>query len=713
MRFRCAIFIAIYALTTSHVALACGPFFPYAYLAFGREHDVLKLPEASFYNELCRVMNVDPMANDSYYDPSSQQANSLAADAQSLTDALKAAGMSDDAATEIVGKYRVSREPKASRRSVPSDQIPREFTLYAEGASLYWAGDFDQAVAKWKELLALPAEQRKYKSVWAAYMIGRALRDTDAAQANAAFEQARALASEGYPDPLALAGESYGWQGYVANNAGDIAAAVENYAKQFAHGGANAASASASLHMICSRAFDTPEALAACATNQIASAVLTAWVISHPGYSQGETWSALLANANAVDLPQADLLAWIAYNAADFDSARKLLDAKSAETPYGDWVRSKLLLRDGKVDDALALMKQISPEVMASIPLREYAGYYYGDAPPMTSIDGEIGVLLLGKNQYAESFERFINAGMWLDAAYVGERVMTTGELKAYITGHENDAALNETLGDGYYYLNAWEPEQDQTTPKSPTYLDLTRYILARRLARANQWAEAQPYWPAPIAERAAQLVALRSEGKADQPPVTKQSTLAWFLGSTPNVVIDRDRAKKLFDAAVFTRKNGMQLLGTEVQPDWHVFGGWFELPGYYGSRARWEGPHAPKYSDETAPAAEPENLPEELDRALSASDDELRRLRESAPTPNQRFHYRYTAADLMWQAAQNLPDNDIDTMRALYTGGTYLKGRDPKAANRFYRSLIWRNPNMPYAQNADKLRWFPESPPE
>ena len=713
MRPRIVVALTIFALIASNAAHACGPFFPYAYLAFGRERDVLKLPEASFYNELCRVMNVERTADDLYFEPFGQRANTLAADAQALADALGAAGTADDAAAVIVGEYRRAREPDPpAGRSIPYDQIPREFALYAEGASKYHVGENDAAIAKWKELLALPADQRKFKSVWAAYMIGRALRDTDVAQSNEYFEQTRALANEGYADPLALSGESYGWQGFIANKAGDIATALENYATQFTYGGTNADSALSSLHMICSRAFDTPESLAACATRETASAVLTAWVVSHPGYARSKAWVALLANANAAELPQADLLAWIAYHAADFESARKLLNAKSAATPYGNWVRSKLLLRDGKVDDAIALMKQISPELMAANPIREYAGEYYGDAPPITSINGELGVLLLGKEQYAESFERFISAGMWLDAAYVGERVMTIEELNAYVSGHGSDPALNTAL-EGGIYLNVWEPEQNEATPKSPTYLDLTRYLLARRLARSNNWASAAPFWPAPIADRAKQLVALRIEAKAEQPPATKQSPLSWFLGSKARIVVDRERARKLYDAAVFTRQNGMEFLGTEVQPDWRVFGGWFELAGYYDPRARWEGPHTPKYQSENEPAPEKEELPEELERVLSASSDELKRLKDSAPAPNQRFHYRYTAADLMWQAAQNLPNDDIDTMRALYTGGSYLKGRDPKAANKFYRSLVWRNLNMPYAQNADRLRWFPENPPE
>ncbi|MCC6796483.1 MAG: hypothetical protein IT366_15290 [Candidatus Hydrogenedentes bacterium] len=713
MRPRIVVALTIFALIASNAAHACGPFFPYAYLAFGRERDVLKLPEASFYNELCRVMNVERTADDLYFEPFGQRANTLAADAQALADALGAAGTADDAAAVIVGEYRRAREPDPpAGRSIPYDQIPREFALYAEGASKYHVGENDAAIAKWKELLALPADQRKFKSVWAAYMIGRALRDTDVAQANAYFEQTRALANEGYADPLALSGESYGWQGFIANKAGDIATALENYATQFTYGGINADSALSSLHMICSRAFDTPESLAACATRETASAVLTAWVVSHPGYARSKAWVALLANANAAELPQADLLAWIAYHAADFESARKLLNAKSAATPYGNWVRSKLLLRDGKVDDAMALMQQIAVDRDAA-SVKPYQFEYYDEYPPHSSIDAELGVLLLGKQRYAESFERFIRAGFWRDAAYVGERVMSLDELKSYIEKHSQDPAMATPLATGYYYMDEWDPQTTDGVPKIPNYLELTRYLLARRLARENRWADAQSYWPAPIAERAAQLVTLRNEAKAGQPPATKQTTLEWFLGSKAKIVVDRDRAKKLYDAATFTRQYGMELLGTEVQPDWHMFGGLFDLPGHHGPRARWARSNPTEGIDEPVPAPEPEELPEELVRVLSASDDELKRLRESGPTPNQRFHYRYVAADLMWQAAQNLPDNDVETLRALYTGGSYLKNRDPKAANKFYRSLVWRNLNMPYAQEADRLRWFPENPPE
>ncbi|HEY1082668.1 MAG TPA: hypothetical protein VGE29_10420 [Prosthecobacter sp.] len=34
---------------------------------------------------------------------------------------------------------------------------------------------------------------------------------------------------------------------------------------------------------------------------------------------------------------------------------------------------------------------------------------------------------------------------------------------------------------------------------------------------------------------------------------------------------------------------------------------------------------------------------------------------------------------------------------------------KDPQTADRFYKAMVRRNPNVPLAQEADKKRWFPE----
>ena len=707
MRARLTVVMFMLGLVMCFVSQACGPFFPYAYFAFGRERDVLELPESTFFLELCRVLNTsnDAVSAD---DADKQEEISKGADVDGLMSSLKDAGISDDAAKPIIERYRNARTQDPPSANMLDANLPREFQLYAEGAAAYHADDFDGAVKKWNELLALPAEQRKYKSVWAAYMVGRALRDTDAAAAGAAFEHARALAAEGFPDPLNLAAESIGWEGYIEYQSGNGPRAIQRYAEQFKLGKAWSQSADASLRLVCSDVFSSADTLAACAKDETARAVVTAWAVSHPSFGEAITpWlSSLLSHAKPVEIPQADLLAWAAYGQGDFDSAQKLLDAPSAQTPTGKVVRYKLLLHDGKVDEAMTLMQEIARE--APEPAQG-PGYEIDDYPPPSS-RAELAVLQLGKQQYVEAFGNFLREKFWYDAAYIGDRVLTTDELKQYVDSHADDPIFAVPFDENYENPDVWD-EEGQTESHVPTLGQCTRYMLGRRLARDGRWPEAIGYLPPKVAEKAKQLLALREAGKAGQPPTTESSLWERFVGAKPRVVVDRDRAAKLEEAATLTRESGMDLLGTEVQPDWHVFDGSFELASYYDSRVRWEGKDVAKSPDVEEPTQP--KLPDALARVLAASADELRRVQASAPGPDRRFHYRYVAADLMWQAAQMLPNNDVDTMYALYTGGSYLKTRDPLAANKFYRALVWRNLNMPYAKEADKLRWFPEGPPK
>jgi len=144
-----------------------------------------------------------------------------------------------------------------------------------------------------------------------------------------------------------------------------------------------------------------------------------------------------------------------------------------------------------------------------------------------------------------------------------------------------------------------------------------------------------------------------------------------------------RVRAENLFNAAQLAREYGMELLGTEHMPDWHMWNGSFPFPDTPRLKSSW------------------------------ATDDEKRRAAAHLPTPNERFHYRYYAADLMWECAGLLPDNDPMTARALWHGGTWLAKRDPASADRFYKALVKRCGKLPIGREADRLRWFPKELPE
>src|SRR5262249_1088317 len=123
------------------------------------------------------------------------------------------------------------------------------------------------------------------------------------------------------------------------------------------------------------------------------------------------------------------------------------------------------------------------------------------------------------------------------------------------------------------------------------------------------------------------------------------------------------NRAVALFQAALIARTNGMELIGTEVAPDWHYHLGGFD----YGVTGEDRGSNT-------------------LAVVIRPSKSELHRDTEHQPDPNVRFHYRYQAASLAWQAAGLLPDNNDQTAFILWQGGSFLKYRDPQTADFFYK---------------------------
>jgi hypothetical protein len=140
-----------------------------------------------------------------------------------------------------------------------------------------------------------------------------------------------------------------------------------------------------------------------------------------------------------------------------------------------------------------------------------------------------------------------------------------------------------------------------------------------------------------------------------------------------------------------------MALIGTAVDPDWHMLGnGSYEMPPIHASRGIGRTNDLPEWVtargfDVTAP-----------------HNGERARVSQSSPAPETRFHYRYLAAELAWQAAQLLPDDSDATANVLCEAGSWLKLRDPKAADRFYKALVRRCRHTELGDEADRRRWFP-----
>ena len=85
----------------------------------------------------------------------------------------------------------------------------------------------------------------------------------------------------------------------------------------------------------------------------------------------------------------------------------------------------------------------------------------------------------------------------------------------------------------------------------------------------------------------------------------------------------------------------------------------------------------------------------------------ELQRLARRSAIPPPRFHYRFRAAEIAWQAAEQLPDNHPALAYIYNTAGSWLKYRDPQSADRFYKAMVWRNLKTDHGLEADRKRWF------
>ncbi|MBN2270184.1 MAG: hypothetical protein JXN61_06195, partial [Sedimentisphaerales bacterium] len=156
--------------------------------------------------------------------------------------------------------------------------LPGEFEDYIRGAISYHSGEMYEAIEVWKKLLAKPAKQRRYKSTWAAYMIGKALLKSDPNQAVEWFQRVRGLAGEGFADSIGLAASSLGWQARAELNRAGYARAIELYLAQRLAGDPTAMR---SLQVACAAAVNAePDAVRKVAQNPTARRVATAYLIS-------------------------------------------------------------------------------------------------------------------------------------------------------------------------------------------------------------------------------------------------------------------------------------------------------------------------------------------------------------------------------------------------------------------------------------------------
>lgn len=545
-------------------------------------------------------------------------------------------------------------------------ELPPEFSLYAEGAAHYHLGRYPEAVDAWDRLLALPPEERPHRSVWAAHMRGKCLVHSDPQKAIAAFEQVRQLVGEGFSDPFSFRTASLGWQALAEAACSDEVASIRHYVQQFQQGSTlERESSRLSLDFVCRRLFRESNSLEAATKDPVCRVVVSNWILSDRGYSPTvKRWAGILATLPPEDTEKyAGTLAHLFYRQGEMDAASQWVERALPEDVAARWVHSKLLLRAGKLNEAEVLLANLRSEIEEDHT--KFAETVEAREPVDTALGLELASVRLNENDYGAALEEFLRVGSIADATYIADSIMTVEELEEFLKKHA--AAVSPV---------AEKSESDWVLYEKRPAMDVVRYIFARKLARAGKFEEALNYLP----------VALGSynygEPGPEIPVREKFAAMADALKRGRDKKLNqKDRATALMEAARLTRNFGMEFFGTAQGPDWHLFGGVY-LP-WGESRAD----------------------------AKSATKKEVDRVRQNAPAPDRRYHYRWKASELMWEAASLLPDNDEQTARALWYGGSWIEESDPQGADKFYKALVRQCRALPIGQEADKLHWFPPKP--
>jgi hypothetical protein len=612
---------------------------------------------------------------------------------------------------------RAALDATASGTPTPlAAQFDSEFADYHKGAAAYLNQQWDEARTAWENLLKRPEQERHYRTVWAAFMLGKAaLKEKDFPKAAQWFQRTRELAKAGFADSLGLAAESYGWEGRAEWKQDHPEKAASLFMNQLALGDASAVVSLKALipdrepaggllnygpepeereawtdeQKRDQEQKDTAK-LKAAAQDPLLRRLVTVHILAtavspdyyyteglkKEGVNRPARWFNIIKQANLGQVEDAEYLGWISYSAGDYKGAAHWLELSKGGSAAALWLKAKLQLRAGKFADATNTMAR-AVEIMKTSPAytsregEEWAtedlsgkGEYWGFA---SRASGDLGGLQLARGDFVQALDVLFKGQLWEDAAFVAERVLTANELKQYVD------ALPKT-----------EPPKE-----GEDYNKKLRYLLGRRLVREDRYDDAKQYLPPPYDKILEKYVKALNDGANEK------------LSKT-------ERAQAWFTAAWLARYDGMELMGTEGAPDAFAEGGSFEMPDL--AKERRSGAYQTVAYDKEGQALYDENGNPKMKSVpafLKASAKEVQRLNTNKIAPDIRFHYRLIAGALAMKAAALLPDNSEEVADVINQAGMWVKDRDEKVGNRYYQVLDHRCAKTKIGR-ADKAKhWF------
>jgi hypothetical protein len=587
-------------------------------------------------------------------------------------------------------------------------EFDSEFADYHRGASAYLNKQWDEARKAWEDLLKRPEQDRHYRTVWAAFMLGKvALRASDYPNATQWFQRTREFAKAGFADSLGLAAESYGWEARSEWKQEHPEKAAPLFLTQLALGDASAVVSLKALipdrdpvegmlnygpesdersgwndqqkreqeqkeNSKLKIAAQDPLLRRLVTVHILATAVSSDYAEDSKAAAMNRCarWLNIIKQANLGRIEDAEYLGWVAYNNGDYKGAAHWLELSKTDSGGALWLQAKLQRRSGKLADAANSMAQAvdwlknSPAYTPPGGVDEAWSDYdsYPEGPHWgwgQSAQGDLGGLRLARGDFVQSLDTLLKGHLWSDAAFVAERVLTTNELKQYV-----------------------DTQPPAETPKQgEDYNAKLKYLLGRRLVREDRYSDAGPYLSPPYDKIIEKYVKALKDGANEK------------LSKT-------ERAHAWFTAAWFARYDGMELMGTEVAPDAYAEGGEFEMPDL--AKQRRTGVYQ-RVSYDNDGNEKKQNLPV----VLKASAKEIQRLTANKINPDTRFHYRLIAGALAIKAAALLPNDSEELADVVNQAGVWVKDRDQKTGNRYYQMIEQRCAKTQIGRADLAKHWF------
>lgn len=712
---------------------ACGPFFPDTVLDLPQSS--LGVPPFSFLSGLAKL------AGRKFSGEIGNEEQSLEVqiplEVEELQDLWRAAGVAQPEIEARVKHYEAVRKEMLGRvldvglmefstkGDVPLELaerplgagFPGDVADYTEGARLHGLGKTEEARAIWKAILEWPAADRRLRSVWAAWMLAKT--SADLPECLAWYERVEKEAAAGAADALGLAGAAKSWR---AARLEDPIEGIRLFYEAYQQGKDSAAR---DLRNLVSQVLEqkNPATLALAAGDPLLRSLINLEVQAsvegtlgapsesseenniQPSQPPAEWLAALEAHA---PLPMADgsKIAWALYFNGRFTEAKHWLDLSAKDDPLSNWLQAKFDLRSGHLDAANEHLSKAIQSLSAeqgwhhfspSEGLRWHADASQIQEPTKGRLLADAGVVALAREDYFQALGSLLQGGYDADAAYVAESVLSTDELTRFVRLHVPAWKEPESIAQEANDEEPLDPELESGPIEPATALtsgqnswspDMSsdnrlRWQLGRRLAREGKLKEAREFMPPdliPLWDHYLNLDADRRSEKSE----AAIAALTW-------------RQARLH------RYWGAELFSSDTAPDSGIYGWSFSSPEFNMFRVQTEG-WSMSWEDDSV--GKPSDFAE--DRPIPAiTSEELRRV-ASHPMPNpNRFHYRYVAADLAWEAARHLPDNDPSLAPLYNTAGQWLAARDPIAADRFYQAMVKRCKETEMGQAADKKRWF------